>query len=89
MSRLKSDDKSLHDVELIKKQLKLGVWGQGRLENLVGYNEQVVGLQFSDIRKMGINDFGEHVVGPTAHSDANTRTPQEGYDNRGHQDEDE
>jgi hypothetical protein len=89
MSRLKSDDKSLHDVEVIKKQLKLGVWGQGRLENLVGYNERIVGLQFSDIRSMGINDFGDHVVGPQAAQELADRAPREGYDNRAGQDEDE
>lgn len=89
MSRLKVDDKSLHDVEVIKKQLKLGVWGQGRLENLVGYNEKVVGLQFSDIRAMGINDFGDHVVGPQAESTRVTAGPREGYENRIRQDEDE
>jgi len=89
MSRLKADDKSLHDVEVIKKQLKLGVWGQGRLENLVGYNEKVVGLQFSDIRAMGINDFGDHVVGPRAESNSVTAAPREGYENRIRQDEDE
>jgi hypothetical protein len=76
-------------VEVIKKQLKLGVWGQGRLENLVGYNEKVVGLQFSDIRKMGINDFGDHVVGPQAEANLVQRGPQEGYENRVRQDEDE
>jgi hypothetical protein len=89
MSRLKSDDKSLHDVEVIKKQLKLGVWGQGRLENLVGYNERIVGLQFSDIRSMGINDFGDHVVGPQAAQEQAERAPREGYDSRVRQDEDE
>jgi hypothetical protein len=89
MSRLKVEDKSLHDVEVIKKQLKLGVWGQGRLENLVGYNEKVVGLQFSDIRKMGINDFGDHVVGPQSEASEVQRAPQEGYENRIRQDEDE
>jgi hypothetical protein len=89
MSRLKSDDKSLHDVEVIKKQLKLGVWGQGRLENLVGYNERIVGLQFSDIRSMGINDFGDRVVGPQAAQEQADRAPREGYSNRAGQDEDE
>ena len=89
MSRLKSEDMSLHDVEVIKKQLKLGVWGQGRLENLVGYNERIVGLQFSDIRRMGINDFGEHVVGQQAAQDQADRAPREGYDSRIRQDEDE
>ena len=59
--RFETLDKSLRDVEIVKKQLKLGDWGQGKLENLVNYRSATVGFQLGQIRDLGINDFGEHI----------------------------
>jgi hypothetical protein len=61
MKRFATLDKSLRDIEVIKKSLKLGDWGQGRLENLVNYRKETVGFQLGQIKSMGLNEFGDHI----------------------------
>jgi hypothetical protein len=64
IKRFATLDKSLRDIEIIKKTLKLGEWGQGRLENLVNYKSATVGFQLGQIKTMGINVFGDHIGEP-------------------------
>jgi hypothetical protein len=67
--RFETLDKSLRDVEIIKKQLKLGDWAQGKLENLVNYKSSTVGFQLGQIRDLGIDDFGNHIGGDAPHAE--------------------
>lgn len=67
--RFETLDKSLRDVEIVKKQLKLGDWNQGKLENLVNYKSSTVGFQLGQIRDLGIDDFGNHIGGEAPHAE--------------------
>jgi hypothetical protein len=69
MRRFETLDKSLRDVEIVKKQLKLGDWAQGKLENLVNYKSSTVGFQLGQIRDLGIDDFGNHIGGEAPHAE--------------------
>jgi hypothetical protein len=98
--RFETLDKSRHEVVLVQKQLKLGDWAQGKLENLVNYKSSTVAFQLGQIRDLGIDDFGEHVgleapVQETAQERlgfralAPTTAAEGGYENRVRMDEDE
>lgn len=97
--RFETLDKSLRDVEIVKKQLKLGDWGQGKLENLVNYKSSTVGFQLGQIRDLGIDDFGNHIGGEAPHAEtareragfralAPTTAAEGAYENRATMDED-
>jgi hypothetical protein len=97
--RFETIDKSQHDIEIVKKQLKLGDWAQGQLENLVNYKSSTVAFQLGQIREMGIDDFGVHIGGeaPRAETAAErtgfrtldpTTAAEGGYQNRVAMDED-
>jgi len=97
--RFETLDKSLRDVEIVKKQLKLGDWAQGKLENLVNYKSSTVGFQLGQIRDLGIDDFGNHIGGEAPHAEtareragfrtlAPTTAAEGAYQNRAAMDED-
>jgi len=97
--RFETLDKSLRDVEIVKKQLKLGDWAQGKLENLVNYKSSTVGFQLGQIRDLGIDDFGNHIGGEAPHAEtareragfralAPTTAAEGAYENRATMDED-
>ena len=64
IQRFATLDKSMRDIEIIKKSLKLGDWGQGQLENLVNYKSATVGFQLGQLKALGINEFGDHIGDP-------------------------
>jgi hypothetical protein len=64
IKRFATLDKSMRDIEIIKKNLKLGDWGEGRLENLVNYRSATVGFQLRQLKSMGLDDFGDHIGEP-------------------------
>jgi len=97
--RFETLDKSRRDVVNVEKQLKLGDWAQGKLENLVNYRSATVGFQLGQIRDLGIDDFGVHVGGEQVRPETaaerngfNALAPvtaaEGGYNNRAAQDED-
>ena len=99
IKRFATLDKSMRDIEIIKKNLKLGDWGEGRLENLVNYRSATVGFQLRQLKSMGLDDFGDHIGEPqpqaeTAAERIGLRRPDpvsagEGaYENRAAMDED-
>jgi len=99
IKRFATLDKSMRDIEIIKKNLKLGDWGEGRLENLVNYRSATVGFQLRQLKSMGLDDFGDHIGEPqpraeTAAEQIGLRRPDpvsagEGaYENRAAMDED-
>jgi len=97
--RFETLDKSLRDVEIVKKQLKLGDWAQGKLENLVNYKSSTVAFQLGQIKDLGIDDFGVHIGGEAPRAEtaaervgfralAPTTAAEGGYQNRETMDED-